>query len=131
MAAGDVWDYIFGSYVNAVCASPYINDGVIVIRRLNARAMRYEQEPRDSTRERERAGSMHTLRVALGDALWNTADSHGISNEVDKIGRRDAETAIGMHVSRHAVENQALKLGVRRGCAIMQWNSRCRRDIPL
>lgn len=37
MAAGDVWDYIFGSYVNAARALPYINDGVIVIRRLNAR----------------------------------------------------------------------------------------------
>lgn len=37
MAAGDVWDYIFGSYVNAERVSATcINDGVIVIRRLNA-----------------------------------------------------------------------------------------------
>lgn len=52
MAAGDVWDYIFGSYVNAVRALPYINDGVIVIRRLNARgAVRSRATPL----ERERA----------------------------------------------------------------------------
>lgn len=49
MAAGDVWDYIFGSYVNATRALPYINDGVIVIRRLNARGTK----PRRLSRLRE------------------------------------------------------------------------------
>lgn len=55
MAAGDVWDYIFGSYVNAARALPYINDGVIVIRRLNARGAgtkprRLSRPPREGER---------------------------------------------------------------------------------
>lgn len=51
MAAGDVCrDYIFGSYVNAVRAPPYINDGVIVIRRLNARARDEAATPLSSPR---------------------------------------------------------------------------------
>jgi len=109
MAAGDVWDYIFGSYVNAARVLPYINDGVIVIRRLNARGA--GTKPRRLSRsERERkSGSMHALRVAHSDALWNTADSHGISNEVDKIGQR-GDHEIGMRVSRHRW-NRALQLG--------------------
>lgn len=66
MAAGDVCrDYIFGSYVNAVRAPPYINDGVIVIRRLNARARDAAHEaavPSVSERERE-SGSIRAAPV--------------------------------------------------------------------
>lgn len=95
MAAGDVWDYIFGSYVNAARALPYINDGVIVIRRLNARGCRYEAATTLARPVKRKSGSMHALRVAHGDALWNTAGSHGISNGVDKIGRRGETTRLG------------------------------------
>lgn len=109
MAAGDVWDYIFGSYVNAARALPYINDGVIVIRRLNARGA--GTKPRRLCREGERADRCTVFRVAHGDALWNTADSHGISNEVDKIGRRGREDhEIGTRVSRHRWD-RSLQLG--------------------
>lgn len=55
MAAGDVWDYIFGSYVNAARALPYINDGVIVIRRLNARGAGTKPRRLSRFREGERA----------------------------------------------------------------------------
>lgn len=67
MAAGDVWDYIFGSYVNAARALPYINDGVIVIRRLNARAVCRGTKPRHGlsrlARGRERADRCTALSV--------------------------------------------------------------------
>lgn len=128
MAAGDVWDYIFGSYVNAVRALPYINDGVIVIRRLNARGAGTKPRRLSRSREGERADRCTALRVAHGDALWNTADSHGISNEVDKIGRRGrGDHEIGMRISRHRW-NRVLQLGETgdaiTGCDPWRWRIR-------
>ena len=57
---------------------------------------------------------MHALRVAHSDALWNTADSHGISNEVDKIGRRGrGDHEIGMRVSRPSLKTERYNLARR------------------
>lgn len=99
MAAGDVWDYIFGSYVNAARAPPYINDGVIVIRRLNARgapATKAAAQHSDSVptpRERERADrcTHSVLRTVTHCEIRPTVTaSRTRSIKSDDAARRDA-----------------------------------------
>lgn len=85
-----------------VRAPPYINDGVIVIPRLNARAVAIYEAAASAdassycySKAKERADRCRRALTHRGvcctpvTALWDTADSHGISNEVDKIGRRE------------------------------------------
>lgn len=47
-----------------------------------------KRDGEEEERARIDAHKLYVWYVAHGDASWNTADSHGISNEVDKIGRR-------------------------------------------
>lgn len=94
MAAGDVWDYIFGSYVNAARAPPYINDGVIVIRRLNARAPARARarasERVTSLRDSARLPSPPRVRARDWEAGWIDAARSGVAlrRRIVKYGRQ-------------------------------------------
>lgn len=107
MAAGDVWDYIFGSYVNAVRALPYINDDVIVIRRLNARgAVRSRATPLE--RERADRCTHSVLRSVTHCEIRPTVTASRTRSIKSDDGMRDRDWEARM--PRHR-RNRAVQLG--------------------